>query len=577
LEKYYVGLGTSFHDPAIAVVDGSGKVVFAEATERYLQDKRALGCAADLRETVRRIVTDHCDPSADYVVAKSWSRRATMALDALSLLGLTSHERLPRRRSATSRFLWDRRELFTSVWRQHAANKLSGGHVAEVLGRYGNRRVSYLAFEHHLTHAANGCYTSPFHEAACMVVDGQGEGGSISYYEYRDGRIRLLERMRGPQSLGLLYALGTELCGFDPRMGEDWKMMGLAPYGALDPDIHQALRSLVVFNGLTFRYPRTAEMRRWVLHLRRRARPQGADPMVCADLAHTVQAFYGEVMDHLLARFHEMGVSPNLVLVGGCALNSSYNGRIVGRTGFEALHVPSAPADDGNALGAAFLAYYKDHPEAGPPASVGSPYLGSTISDRPIGERVRVGRLANARHCTGTVHEEAARLVADGKIVGWIQGRAEFGPRALGNRSILADPRRSDVRDRVNAIVKFREQFRPFAPSILDEHGCAYFESYQPSPYMERALVWRRDVRSLVPAVVHVDGTGRLQSVRREWNEPLHALLSAFHRRTGIPVLLNTSFNVIGKPIVHALEEALGLFCTTALDALVVDDFVIEK
>jgi carbamoyltransferase len=190
---------------------------------------------------------------------------------------------------------------------------------------------------------------------------------------------------------------------------------------------------------------------------------------------------------------------------------------------------------------------------------------------------VRLGRLANARHCPGTVHEEAADLLAEGKALGWIQGRAEFGPRALGNRSILADPRRGDVRDRINAIVKFREQFRPFAPSILDEHGCEYFESYQVSPYMERALVWRREVRSHVPAVVHVDGTGRLQSVRREWNEPLHALLSAFHRRTGVPVLLNTSLNVIGKPIVHTLEDALGLFCTTALDALIVDDVIIEK
>jgi carbamoyltransferase len=175
------------------------------------------------------------------------------------------------------------------------------------------------------------------------------------------------------------------------------------------------------------------------------------------------------------------------------------------------------------------------------------------------------------------VHEEGARLLTEGKIVGWIQGRAEFGPRALGNRSILADPRRGDVRDRVNAIVKFREPFRPFAPSVLDEHGGAYFESYQPSPYMERALLWRHDVRARVPAVVHVDGTGRLQSVRREWNERLHALLSAFHRRTGVPVLLNTSFNVVRKPIVHTLEDALGLFFTTALDALVVDDFVIEK
>jgi carbamoyltransferase len=175
------------------------------------------------------------------------------------------------------------------------------------------------------------------------------------------------------------------------------------------------------------------------------------------------------------------------------------------------------------------------------------------------------------------VHEEAARLLAEGRIVGWIQGPAEFGPRALGNRSILADPRPADVRERVNAVVKFREAFRPFAPAILDEHGPGWFEDYQVSPYMERTLRWRACARSRVPGVVHVDGSGRLQSVRRAWNPRLHDLLQAFHARAGVPTLLNTSFNVIDRPIVHTLEDVLGVFCTTALDALVVGDLVIEK
>lgn len=577
MSRYYVGLATSFHDPAIAVVDGSGRVLFAEASERYLQDKRAVACAADVRETVRRIVTEHCDPEGEYVIAKSWSRRATRTLDALSLLGLASHERLPRWGGTTSRYLSDRRDLFASLWKQHTANKLSGGHFADVLAQLGNTRVSYVAFPHHLTHAANGCYTSPFEDAACMVVDGQGEGGSIGYYEYRRGRLRLLERMRGPESLGLLYGLCTDLCGFSSERGEEWKMMGLAPHGQLDPEIHRALHSLVRMNGLTFSYPRAQRVRRWVTEMRRWARPEGADSMAVADLACTVQRFYAEVMDQLLANFHRLGVSENLVLTGGCALNSSYNGRIVGRTGFQRLHVPSAPADDGNALGAALLAYYQDHPEADPPADVRSPYLGSTMCGRTLGNLARFGRIAKLRHSPGTVHEEAARLLAEGKLVGWIQGRAEFGPRALGNRSILADPRRADAKERINAAVKFRESFRPFAPSILDDFGDEYFESYQVSPYMERALVWKVGVTDRVPAVVHADRTGRLQSVRREWNPRFHDLLRAFHARTGVPVLLNTSFNVMGKPIVHALEEALGQFCTTGLDALVVEDYVLEK
>ena len=224
----------------------------------------------------------------------------------------------------------------------------------------------------------------------------------------------------------------------------------------------------------------------------------------------------------------------------------------MGRTGFKKLHVPSAPADDGNAVGAALLAYYKDHPEKKPRASVHSPYLGSPISKRTLGNLARFGRIPGLRHVPDTLHQDAARLLAEGKLLGWIQGRAEFGPRALGNRSILADPRHENVKERINSMVKFREEFRPFAPSILDEFGDEYFEDYQVSPYMERALVFRESARTKVLGIVHVN-------------------------QTGVPLLLNTSFNVLGKPIIHSLEDALGVFYTTGLDVLVVEDYLIEK
>lgn len=211
MERFYIGLATSFHDPAVAVVNSSWEVVFAEASERYLQDKRAQGSAADVRETVRRIIRDYCDPRGEYIIAKSWSRKATRALDLLYLLGFARHERLPHRPGVPSRFLADRRALLGSVWQQHTANKLSGGHFADVLSRLGRPRVSYVAFPHHLTHAATGGFTSPFEQAACMVVDGHGEGGSISYFEYREGRIRLVKRMQGAESLGTLYSLCTDL------------------------------------------------------------------------------------------------------------------------------------------------------------------------------------------------------------------------------------------------------------------------------------------------------------------------------------------------------------------------------
>jgi carbamoyltransferase len=311
-------------------------------------------------------------------------------------------------------------------------------------------------------------------------------------------------------------------------------------------------------------------MRRW-------ARPIGAGAMAAADLAFTTQYFYSEVMDALLSSFHAMGVSENLVLVGGCALNSSYNGQIVGRTGFKRLHVPSAPADDGNALGAALLAYRRDHPGEKPAATLRSPYLGSTISKRTLDNLVAFGGIAGMRYLPDALHEDAARLLADGKILGWIQGRAEFGPRALGNRSILADPRRESMKDAINSRVKFREDFRPFAPSILDEHGDDYFEAYQFSPYMERVLTVKEGARKKVPGIVHVDGTARLHSVRRDSNERFYDLIRAFYDRTGVPMLLNTSLNVMGKPIIHSLEDALGLFYTTGLDALVVEDYMIQK
>jgi carbamoyltransferase len=185
--------------------------------------------------------------------------------------------------------------------------------------------------------------------------------------------------------------------------------------------------------------------------------------------------------------------------------------------------------------------------------------------------------MQRSRQLPGTIAAETAKLLADGKLVGWVQGRAEFGPRALGNRSILADPRPADMKDKINSLVKFREEFRPFAPSILDEFGSEYFENYQVTPYMDRTLGFKETAREKVPAIVHVNATGRLQSVRREWNERYYDLIHEFYKLTGVPMLLNTSFNIMGKPIIHSVEDAVGLFFTTGLDALVIEDCLIEK
>jgi carbamoyltransferase len=297
-----------------------------------------------------------------------------------------------------------------------------------------------------------------------------------------------------------------------------------------------------------------------------------------ADLAYAGQYIFEEVLFELLNNLYDQNLSRNLVLAGGCMLNSSANGKVLDNTRFDDLYVFSAPADDGNAVGAALLAYYEDHPyQKKKPGQIQLPYLGSRMSQQTLRHVQQFGRIANHQSLPGQVHRKAAELLAEGKIIAWVQGRAEFGPRALGNRSILADPRSPAVKERVNGEIKFREEFRPFAPSILHEFGSQYFEHYQESPYMERTLKFKSDVLDKVPGVVHVDNTGRLQTVKREWNERYYDLIKTFHELTGVPLVLNTSFNVMGKPIVHSVEDALAVFFTSGLDALIIEDEVFEK
>jgi carbamoyltransferase len=577
-QKYYIGLATTYHDPAIAVVNSEGTVLFAEASERPLQQKRAFSSAADLREVVRRLLKDRCDPGSEFVVAKPWSRKMQKFMDLMFLLGSASHESIPRRPEQMTKYLLPKDLLFTTLWIQHSAFSLSGGNLADILKTdFRSSRVSYVRVKHHDAHAATACFTSPFTEAACMVIDGQGENGSMSYFAYHDGRLRPVFEFKGSESLGVLYGICTAFCGFNVEKGEEWKVMGLAAYGELDPEVLSALRELVRVDGLSLKYPPLRQIEAWFERMKPKSRSEGMSALDVANLAFTTQFFYAEVMDELLNNFHQLGISDNLALGGGCGLNSSYNGEITQRTKFKNLHVPSAPSDDGNALGAALLAYYQDHPEAKPQAKIHTPYLGSTMSKKTLENLVAFGRLEKVKHLPETVHQEAARLLAEGKLVGWVQGSAEFGPRALGNRSILADPRPPDMKDKINSLVKFREEFRPFAPSILDEFGEEYFENYQVSPYMERTLKFKESAKKKVPAIVHVNATGRLQSVRREWNPRYYDLIKSFFELTGVPMLLNTSFNIMGKPIIHSVEDAIGLFYTTGLDALILEDYLIEK
>jgi carbamoyltransferase len=573
--KFYIGLAATYHDPAIAIVDDSGRALFAEACERPLQDKRAFNAPADHLVRAPQLIRRYCPPDAELVIAVSWSKGYVYAMRAITdVTGLISRF---VNGPIDQTYTWPWPTMETQMTAMTASITMAGQNLR------GSRKVpnsvSIRHYDHHLCHAASACYTSPFHEAACAIVDGHGGRDSCAFYSYRGGRIHNVKSAADGidmGSLGQFYALLCGLCGFDSIEGEEWKVMGLASHGKFSQDWYSRLAPLLKVRGLSLmqmsgpRYLQTLE------DLRKRARQPGQSPLEMADLAFTGQHRFCEIMTELLTNFAAKGVSKNLILGGGCALNSSWNGRITKETPFTNLHVPMAPGDDGNALGAAWLAFYEDHAHARPAPEIHMPYLGSGFDSRSLEQFVRFNGGKLKRFPKGP-HEYVASLLAKGKIVGWARGNAEFGPRALGNRSILADPRDPAMMRTLNDRVKFREEFRPFAPSVLEEFTSEWFENSQPSPYMDRTLKFRPEVRAKVPAVVHVDGTGRLQTVNKDRSPDFYRLIEAFRDKTGVPMVLNTSFNVMGKPIVHSVQDAVAVFYTSGLDVLVIENVVLEK
>lgn len=580
-----VGHANTWHDPAVAISEGEH--LFAEAVERPTQCKRALEATGlwYAWRSMRRFFTSIGEfplRDADVLSLMSWSGQQPLAL-----LEAPARNPIPALLAASVAceplFLNELRWLLRGHPPRPFAPPDEGG--PGVRGA-GGVVVASRGVTHQLAHAANAVYTSPFEECAVMVIDGYGEGTAQSFYRWVDNRFELIHSGRREVSLGLLYAAVTQLCGFDPYEGEEWKVMGLAAFGRERPEIYRFFKDRLAVDGLDVRFrpkagaPYAFDTTSWreLEDLCGSLRfPDDPDVLKAADLAHNFQRAFEELLVELTANYGAMGISKNLAFGGGCALNSAANGRLVRETAFDALHVPCAPGDDGNALGAVLYEKYHERREPRRPAVL-SPYLGSALDPKDVRNALTLGGVAFREAADDTsLCEEVAGMLAQGRIVAWVQGRAEFGPRALGNRSILADPRPVDMKDRINSRVKFREFYRPLAPSILDEHGAEYFEGYQPSPYMERTLPFRPEVRSRIPAVVHEDGSGRLQSVRHEWNPLYHTLIRAFYERTGVPMLLNTSFNVMGKPIVHSVQDAIAVYFTSGLDALVIGRFIVTR
>lgn len=580
MKRIHVGISSSMHDSAYAIVDDQGQILFAEAAERYLQNKRALNTIPLNAVRASQLLRDYCPSTVEIRISYSWKRSFLTQLQLKSLFGIFA---------AQDRFLnFYKKKVddylfpgYSAHWAQTGALSVmnfAGAGFKLAKSMYAPQsRLREHSWEHHLCHAGFACYGSPFDEGVCVVVDGNGERGSYSIYRYFEGEIHRIFQNRGLASLGVLYNTLTQACGFSYVEGEQWKVMGLAPYGKKNDHIYKILQQLIQVDGLRLRFPSPARWNRAMVKLSRYCVRPNEPKEMAVDLAHTGQLFYADTMNRLLRNVYDAFPLPNLILSGGCALNSAYNGTILLNTPFRRLHIPSAPADDGNALGAALLSYYREHPSRESRHKGCSPYLGSEITGEPLSRFLRFSDLPYEQLDDKSLFERTAHALAQGKIVGWVQGRAEFGPRALGNRSILADPRREDMKNHINLKVKFREPFRPFAPSILAEHGAEYFEHYQASPYMERTLLFRPEVRRQAPAVVHENGTGRLQTVTPEQNPRYYRLLSAFHRRTGLPILLNTSFNIKGKPIINSVEDALGVFLATGMDVLVIGNYWLEK
>ncbi|HUE11664.1 MAG TPA: carbamoyltransferase C-terminal domain-containing protein [Steroidobacteraceae bacterium] len=475
--------------------------------------------------------------------------------------------------------------------------------IAEDLGALPGRRFAGTIehVEHHLAHLASAFYPSPFREAVVVSVDGFGDFASAAWGSGTESALTLDGRVLFPHSLGIFYQAMTQYLGF-PHYGDEYKLMGLAAYG--DKSCHAEVGPLLSLRDdgsfsldlKYFRHPSDDIAYEWhggepvcgplfsqalVDALGPQRTPDAPIEDRHRNLAWATQAVYEEAFFHLLNTLQRRYGHSAVALAGGCAYNSVANGKIRDRTAFRHCYLQSAAGDAGGAIGAAYAVWHRTGSRAaemthafwGP--SFTAAEFGALLSDRHTAleaEGCGVRHIVDESELVATT----ARAIADGLVIGWFQGRMEWGPRALGNRSILGDPRRADMKNILNAKIKRRESFRPFAPSVLREAVADWFERDDDVPFMLQVFPIRPERRAQIPAVTHVDGTGRLQTVDRAGNPRYYAVIEAFSRLTGVPMVLNTSFNE-NEPVVCRPEEALDCFLRTKMDVLVLGDYFVQR
>jgi len=594
----------AYHADASAAIVVDGKLVAAAEEERFRRVKHWAGfptdairyCLAEAGVSMHDVdqIAVSRDPKA-YFFKKAW-------------FALTHRSKLS--------YLKDRLHNLSHV--KDIANILH-----EELGvRREEIRAKVHHIEHHRAHMASGFFVSPFDEAAVVSVDALGDFVSTMWGIGKDNRLEVGGKVSFPHSLGFLYTAATQYLGF-LKYGDEYKVMGLAAYG--EPEYLDAFRKIIRLkkdgtfeldldyfrhhtDGISMSWEHGEPVigplysEKWERLLGPARKPGEELSRRHENIAASLQAAFEEVYFALLNRLYQATRLKAICLAGGAAFNSVANGKIFDKTPFQEVYVQSAAGDAGTAIGSAYYvwnqvlnqprSFVMEHSYWGPAFDCAS--CRKALEGRGWrreGEGVRsetepqtsslTPRAAAGFNVTEINNEETlcrrtAQAIADGKIVGWFQGRMEWGPRALGNRSILADPRRAEMKDILNSRIKRREPFRPFAPSILIEAVGDYFEKSYPDPFMIKVYPIKKEKRSVIPAVTHVDGTGRLQTVDRAANPRYWQLIKEFEKLTGVPVVLNTSFNE-NEPIVHTSKEALDCFLRTMMDVLVIGNYFIEK
>lgn len=584
---YVLGISAFYHDSAACLL-AVEKIVAAAQEERFTRIK---GDARFPLHAARYCLAE-AGISASELDAVVFYEKPLLKFERLieTYLDIAPHGLGSFRRAAP---LWMKERLYV----EHEIRSALGGYTGKL-----------LYTEHHEAHAASAYYPSPFDEAAVLTIDGVGEWATATIGVGRGSNLDLLEEMRFPDSLGLLYSAFTYHAGFKVNSGE-YKLMGLAPFGV--PRYVDRIYSnlLKLHDDGSFELDQRFFDYRGGLRMTNQRfdrlfdgpprRPEGPLSQREMDLACSVQRVCEDVVLRMAKYAHKRTRLANLCMAGGVALNAVANGRLLREGPFDHIWIQPAAGDAGGALGAAFAAVHKyfGHPRSSHAGTdtMQAALLGPEFDADAIEADLRAaGAQYEAVDDSGS-EDQAAAMIAGGKIVGWFQGRMEFGPRALGTRSILADARENDMQSRLNQKIKFREGFRPFAPSILAERATEYFDIEGASPYMTfvvpvtnsrrlpagngnvTGLERVAEARSEIPAVTHLDYSARVQTVARDDNPTFHRLISAFAKRTGCPLVVNTSFNVRGEPIVCSPADAYACFARTAIDALIIGPFVVRR